>query len=101
MWNPPLPDEALGIRRSVLAEAADVVAELVREGARTICFMKSRRAVELLSRFVRDQLDPAEAARVAPYRAGYTPQQRREIERRLVEGELLAVISTDALELGI
>src|SRR5204862_8133567 len=63
--------------------------------------MKSRRAVELLSRFVRDQLDPAEAARVAPYRAGYTPQQRREIERRLVEGELLAVISTDALELGI
>ncbi len=101
MWNPPLTDEALGIRRSVLAEAADVVAELVREGARTICFMKSRRAVELLSRFVRDQLEPAEAARVAPYRAGYTPQQRREIERRLVEGELLAVISTDALELGI
>ncbi len=101
MWNPPLTDEALGIRRSVLAEAADVVAELVREGARTICFMKSRRAVELLSRFVRDQLDPEEAARVAPYRAGYTPQQRREIERRLVEGELLAVISTDALELGI
>jgi DEAD/DEAH box helicase domain-containing protein len=101
MWNPPLTDEALGARRSVLAEAADVVAELVREGARTICFMKSRRAVELMSRFVRDALPGELAARVAPYRAGYTPQQRRELERRLVEGELLAVISTDALELGI
>ncbi len=101
MWNPPLTDEALGARRSVLAEAADIVAELVREGARTICFMKSRRAVELMSRFVRDGLSPELAARVAPYRAGYTPQQRRELERRLVEGELLAVISTDALELGI
>jgi DEAD/DEAH box helicase domain-containing protein len=101
MWNPPLTDPALGIRRSVLAEASDVVAELVREGARTICFMKSRRAVELMSRFVRDELPPELAERVAPYRAGYTPQQRRELERRLVTGELLAVISTDALELGI
>jgi DEAD/DEAH box helicase domain-containing protein len=101
MWNPPLTDEALGIRRSVLAEASDVVAELVREGARTICFMKSRRAVELMSRFIRDALPPELAERVAPYRAGYTPQQRREVERQLVEGELLAVISTDALELGI
>jgi DEAD/DEAH box helicase domain-containing protein len=101
MWNPPLTDEALGIRRSVLAEASDIVAELVREGARTICFMKSRRAVELMSRFIRDALPPDLAQRVAPYRAGYTPQQRREVERQLVEGELLAVISTDALELGI
>ena len=48
-----------------------------------------------------DRLDAATAARLAPYRAGYTPQQRREIERRLVEGELLGVTSTDALELGI
>jgi len=101
MWNPPLVDEALGARRSALSEAADVVAALLREGARTICFMKSRRAVELMARFVRDQLPPELAARVAPYRAGYTSQQRRELERRLVEGDLLAVIATSALELGI
>ena len=101
MWNPPLTDEALGARRSALAEAADVVAELVREGARTICFMKSRKAVELMARFVRDALPAELAARVAPYRAGYTPAQRREIEQKLVSGELLAVTSTNALELGI
>jgi DEAD/DEAH box helicase domain-containing protein len=105
MWNPPLVDEALGARRSVLAEAAEVVAELVANGARTICFMKSRRAVELLARFIQNELESDGkghlASRVAAYRAGYTPAQRRELERQLVEGELLAVISTDALELGI
>src|SRR5215212_2474316 len=85
MWNPPITDEKLGTRRSVLSEAADLLAELVVQGARTIVFMKSRKAVE----------------RIAPYRAGYTPQQRRELERRLVAGELLGVVSTDALELGI
>ncbi|HYF25164.1 MAG TPA: DEAD/DEAH box helicase [Baekduia sp.] len=101
MWNPPVVDEALQTRRSALAEAAELVAGLVREGARTICFMKSRRGVELVARMVRDQLADSDADRVAPYRAGYTPQQRRELERRLQQGELLAVIATDALELGI
>ncbi len=105
MWNPPVTDEALGARRSVLAEAADVLAELVAAGARTICFMKSRRAVELMSRLAQGALEelghPELAARIAPYRAGYTPQQRRELERRLVEGELLGVVATSALELGI
>ena len=105
MWNPPLTDEALGARRSVLAEAADLLAELVSEGARTICFMKSRRAVELMAKFAKGALEelgrPELADRIAPYRAGYTPQQRRELERRLVEGELLGVVATDALELGI
>ncbi len=105
MWNPPLTDAALGARRSPLAEAADLVAELVAGGARTICFMKSRRAVELLSRFARDRLEalghPLLASRIAPYRAGYTAAQRRELERQLVEGELLGVIATNALELGI
>jgi DEAD/DEAH box helicase domain-containing protein len=142
MWNPPLTDEALGTRRSALGEAAELVAQLVRHGARTICFMKSRKGVELLSRLVREELergDPGEADSgdsdpgagdpgvgdpsagdprrsvrgrdavdgrsladlVVPYRAGYTPQQRRELEGRLVRGELRAVITTDALELGI
>ena len=105
MWNPPITDEKLGTRRSVLSEAADLLAELVVQGARTIVFMKSRKAVELMAKFTQLALEdlghPKLAERIAPYRAGYTPQQRRELERRLVEGELLGVVSTDALELGI
>jgi DEAD/DEAH box helicase domain-containing protein len=105
MWNPPVEDEALQTRRSVLAEAAELVARLVREGSRTICFIKSRKGVELVAKLASDELErsgePGLAARVAPYRAGYTPQQRRELEQRLTSGELLAVVTTDALELGI
>ncbi len=102
--EPPLTDEALGARRSALGEAAELLARLARDGARTICFMKSRKGVEVLSRLVKQDLqttDPELAERVEPYRAGYTPQQRRELERRLVRGELRTVITTDALELGI
>ncbi len=136
IWNPPLTDASLGARRSSLGEAADLLARLVRDGARVICFMKSRKGVELLSRLVREELDgepnaseegPSgdreESGRrregreqpgrgpgasqerladlVVPYRAGYTPQQRRDLEGRLMRGELRAVITTDALELGI
>ncbi len=104
MWNPPLTDEALGQRRSALGEAAELLARLVREGARTICFIKSRKGVELLSRLVKEDLQnthPELAELVVPYRAGYTSQQRRELEGRLTRGELRAVITTDALELGI
>ncbi len=105
MWNPPIVDEALGTRRSVLAEASDLLADLVVKGARTIVFMKSRKAVELMAKFTRLGLEARGAGELAelvvPYRAGYTSGQRRELERRLVSGELLGVVSTDALELGI
>jgi DEAD/DEAH box helicase domain-containing protein len=105
MWNPPLIDERSGTRRSALSEAADLLAELVSHGVRTICFLKSRRGIELIQRFTRERLREdgrAElGALIAPYRAGYTPQQRREIESRLAGGDLLAVVATDALELGI
>ena len=101
VWNPPLLDAALGTRASALAEAAEILAELITAGARTICFMKSRKGVELILRMTTDRLDPELAERIAPYRGGYTPQQRHEIEARLVSGELLGVVSTDALELGI
>ena len=105
MWNPPVVDEALQTRRSALAEAAEMVAGLVREGSRTICFMKSRKGVELVARLTKLELEESGdldlADRVAPYRAGYTAQQRRELEARLTNGELLAVVTTDALELGI
>jgi DEAD/DEAH box helicase domain-containing protein len=105
MWNPPLIDKRSGTRRSALSEAADLLAELVTHEVRTICFLKSRRGIELIQRFARENLErrgkPELAARIAPYRGGYTPQQRREIEARLAGGELLAVVATDALELGI
>ncbi len=101
MWNPPLLDEQLGVRGSALYEAAEVFSELVSNGARTICFMKSRKGVELIMRHAADRLEPELAERIAPYRAGYTPAQRHEIERRLTTGELLGVVATDALELGI
>ncbi len=104
VWNPPIADPALGTRESALGEAASVVSELVRHEARTICFMKSRKGVEVLARLVRDRLashSPELAEQVAPYRAGYTAAQRREIEERLSSGALRAVITTDALELGI
>jgi DEAD/DEAH box helicase domain-containing protein len=100
MWNPPLTDEALGTRASSLGEAAEIVGELARRGARTICFIKSRKAVELVARLV-TLADPSLADLVVPYRAGYTPQQRRDLEDKLMRGELLAVITTNALELGI
>ena len=100
LWNPPLADEQLNLRRSNSSEAADVLAELVRHGVRTICFTKSRRAAELVYQYTVDRLQESGrrlASRLSPYRAGYTPEQRRDIEARLFNGELLAVVSTNAL----
>ena len=105
IWNPPVIDPQTMTRRSVLSEAAELLSELLINGARTICFLRSRRGIELIQRFARTRLEelgePQLAARIAPYRAGYTPRQRREIEARLASGDLLAVVATDALELGI
>ncbi len=101
IWNPPLLDAELGLRASALGDASRLLAQLTSRGLRTICFAKSRKAAELIHRFASERVDVATAQRLAPYRAGYTPEQRREIERRLVEGELLGVTATDALELGI
>jgi len=82
-------------------EGARLLADLVSRGLRTLCFTKSRKAAELIHRFALERLGAGYEGRLSPYRAGYTPAQRREIERRLVEGELLGVSATDALELGI
>ena len=105
VWNPPLVNAATGARRSSLAEAADLFADLIAHEVRTICFLKSRRGIELIRKFAAERLvakgKPDLAGRIAPYRAGYTPAQRRGIESDLVSGELLGVVSTSALELGI
>src|SRR5207248_6287256 len=99
LWNPPLLDEELGLRGSALAEAAKLQASFVERGLRTLTFAKSRKAAELIHRFTAERL--GDDAHLSPYRAGYTAQQRREIERRLAEGDLLGVSATNALELGI
>ena len=99
VWNPPLLDEELGLRASALGDAAKLEGELVTRGLRTLTFAKSRRAAELIHRFTAQRL--GDASRLSPYRAGYTPEQRRQIERRLSNGELLGVTATNALELGI
>jgi DEAD/DEAH box helicase domain-containing protein len=101
LWNPPLVDEELGLRASALGEASRLMAELVSRGLRTLCFAKSRKSAELIHRFTADRLGREYRNRLSPYRAGYTPGQRREIEQRLAAGELLGVAATDALELGI
>ncbi|HZP73277.1 MAG TPA: DEAD/DEAH box helicase [Gaiellaceae bacterium] len=99
LWNPPLLDEELGLRGSALAEAARLQAMLVDRGIRTLTFAKSRKAAELVHRFTAERL--GDDTHLSPYRAGYTATQRREIERRLAEGNLLGVSATNALELGI
>ncbi|MBC7294510.1 MAG: DEAD/DEAH box helicase, partial [Thermoleophilia bacterium] len=103
-WQPPVVEDALNLRRSPSTEAACLLATLVQNGIRTICFTKSRRAAELIYQEAADRLKQVDrdlARRLSPYRAGYTPEQRRAIETMLFSGELLAVVSTSALELGI
>ena len=101
LWNPPLVDEELGLRASALGDGARLLAELVSRGLRTLLFAKSRKAAELIHRFALERLGSDYQGKLSPYRAGYTPAQRREIEQKLVDGELLGVSATDALELGI
>ncbi len=80
--------------------AVRVVAEAAREGARTIAFTKARRITELLHQWL-GQEAPELRRKIAPYRAGYLPEERRAVEKKLFAGELLAVLATSALELGI
>ena len=104
LWNPPMLDMAKGGRHSTNSEAALIFAELLRRRVRTLTFVRSRRAAELLYVYARDQLresDPDVAKRVAPYRASYLPEDRRRIERDFFEGRLLGLTTTNALELGI
>jgi DEAD/DEAH box helicase domain-containing protein len=103
LWNPPVIARAEMRRRSPYSEAAWLLASLVRQAARTIVFTKARKITELVYRYAADALSdtPALAAQLSPYRAGYLAKERRAIEQRLFRGELLGVVSTSALELGI
>ena len=102
LWNPPIVDDETGARRSALSEASWLMSRLVEEDIRTIGFTRSRRAAELLAEFTRRSLpEVRKRARVKSYRAGYLAEDRRVVERQLADGHLLAVASTNALELGI
>jgi DEAD/DEAH box helicase domain-containing protein len=108
LWEPPLTsltgEQGAPVRRSAAAETADLVADLVADGVRTLAFVRSRRGAESVALQAAAKLaavDPALADRVAPYRGGFLPEDRRDIEKRLRGGDLLAVAATNALELGI
>ncbi len=105
LWNPPFQDERERVaRRSGNAEAQALMQALLEEGAGTITFTKARVVAELIYKYLVEVLRrrrPDLARRVRPYRGGYLPLERREIEQKLFSGELLGVCSTNALELGI
>jgi DEAD/DEAH box helicase domain-containing protein len=101
LWNPALTDPESGVRRSSMAETADVFVQLIRNELHTIVFSRSRKATELIYRWARDRLGPELGDRIAPYRAGYRADDRRQTEARLFGGDLLGVTATNALELGI
>jgi DEAD/DEAH box helicase domain-containing protein len=101
--NPPVVNAELGIRRSYLAEARRVALEFLRHNLQIIVFGQSRLAVEILTTYLKDAFHgpPGAADVIRGYRGGYLPNRRREIERGLREGQVRAVVSTNALELGI
>lgn len=102
-YNPPMINRQLGIRKGVIPETRAISGMLLKCGVQTITFARSRLTVEVLTKYLKDLVrDPlGNAGRVRGYRGGYLPTQRREIERGLRAGEVDAVVSTNALELGI
>ena len=107
-WEPPVSDSAAAAgddrRRSTLLETADLLADCVVENRQALAFIRSRRGAETAAAMTRDLLvdvDPALVDRVAAYRGGYLPEERRELERQLRSGEIMAMATTSALEMGI
>ncbi len=104
LWNPPFIDEKQAVRRSPNGEAANLFTQLIRHQVRNITFTKARVVAELILSYTRqalDRLEPQLVERVASYRAGYLPEQRRQIEQALFHGQLIGVTATSALELGV
>ena len=102
-YNPPVINQQLGIRKGVIPETRAIAEMLLKCGVQTITFARSRLTVEVLTKYLKDVVrDPlGNAGRVRGYRGGYLPTQRREIEKGLRAGQIDAVVSTNALELGI
>ena len=101
--NPPVVNQPLGIRRSYLSETRRIAAEFLKRNLQLIVFAQSRLATEILTTYLKDDFEsvPGGPERIRGYRGGYLPNRRREIEQGLREGAVRAVVSTNALELGI
>ena len=101
--NPPVVNHQLGIRRSYLSETRRVAGEFLKRGLQSIVFAQSRLSTEILTTYLKDDFEgpPGTREQIRGYRGGYLPQRRREIEKGLRDGAVRAVISTNALELGI
>jgi DEAD/DEAH box helicase domain-containing protein len=101
--NPPVVNQQLGIRRSYLSETRHVASEFLRRNLQLIVFAQSRLSTEILTTYLKDDFEgvPGGPERIRGYRGGYLPTRRREIEKGLREGSVRAVVSTNALELGI
>ena len=102
-YNPPVVNRQLGIRRSYLHETRRIALEFIDRGQQTLVFANNRLATEILITYLKEACEkrPLGADMVRGYRGGYLPRERRDIERRLRDGEIRAVVSTNALELGI
>ncbi|MEU6535858.1 DEAD/DEAH box helicase [Streptomyces sp. NPDC047000] len=108
LWEPPLTElhgeKGAPVRRTATAETAGLLTDLAVQGVRTVAFVRSRRGAELISVIAQERLaeiDRSLARRVAAYRGGYLPEERRALEQALHSGELLGLAATTALELGI
>ncbi len=101
--NPPVVNHQLGIRRSYLTETRRIAAEFLKRQLQIIVFAQSRLSTEILTTYLKDDFEdhPGAPERIRGYRGGYLPLRRREIEKGLREGAVRAVVSTNALELGI
>ena len=102
-YNPPVVNRQLGIRRSYIAESRRMAETLIEQGRQTLVFANNRLAMEILVRYLKDAFErgPLPASAIRGYRGGYLPRERRRIEKQLREGEILGVVATNALELGI
>ncbi|MFG2539978.1 DEAD/DEAH box helicase [Streptomyces sp. NPDC048511] len=108
LWEPPLTElhgeKGAPVRRTATAETADLLTDLTLQGVRSVAFVRSRRGAELISLIAKERLaevDRSLPGRVAAYRGGYLPEERRALERALHSGDLLGLAATTALELGI
>ena len=116
IYNPPLTDKALGLRKSSLLEGVRLARELVNSDVQSVVFARSRRSVEIILNYLQGELTPDSSMEspmipyellpnprsfVRGYRSGYLPNQRREIEKGLRDGTIKTVVATNALELGI
>ncbi|MGD8430046.1 MAG: DEAD/DEAH box helicase, partial [Ectothiorhodospiraceae bacterium] len=103
LWNPPVINADLGIRASARSQSTRIARMAVRGGLKTIIFSRTRLMVEVLTKYLKDVFDsdPRKPTRVAAYRGGYLPTERRRTERALRAGGVECVIATSALELGV